>query len=215
VIAPYGGYLNKALTETYFLDALLRELLGAGWQVIRPNTLGLPQTSGYGRVQLRDTERLVDTLATAGLLAPDRVGVIGHSHGGSMAYYYATHSSRFCAVVAINGRADWVMQAQHEGDGLLPGSLGATPEADPALYREASPAANAGRVRARLLMVAGQLDGQILPANVRTMADSLRAYGKPVDSLVFMDEGHQIDEPAHRAALWEATQRLLRSGCGT
>jgi dipeptidyl aminopeptidase/acylaminoacyl peptidase len=131
-----------------------------------------------------------------------------------MAYYYATHSGRFCAVVAINGRADWVMQAQYDADGLLPGPMGTTPQKDSALYRAASPVANARAVRVPMLLVGGQKDMQLLVANVTTMADSLSAHGKAFESIIFSDEGHQIDLPLNRARLLDATRRTLRKGCG-
>lgn len=204
VIVPYGGYRNTALTNTYFVDALLRQLLDSGWQVIRPNTSAadvLRQKSGYGAVQLQDTEMLVRSLSASGMVDPRRVAILGHSHGASLAYYYATHSTSFCAVVAVNGRADWVMQARYDADGLFPGPLGATPDEDPVLYARASPVANASRVTANMLLVAGARDGQILPVNAVAMADSLRAYGRHSDLLVFEDEGHHIDSEMNRTEL--------------
>jgi dienelactone hydrolase len=212
VIVPYGGYRNTALTHTYFLDVLLRQLLAAGWQVIRPNTSAaavLQQKSGYGKVQLSDTEKLIHTLAAQGVVDPRRVAVVGHSHGATLAYYYATHSKAFCAVVAVNGRTDWAMQARHEGDGLFPGPLGATPDEDPALYAAASPLPNASAVTASMLLVAGADDGQILPVNATAMADSLRAYARPVDLLRFEDEGHLIESPSNRVELIRRAQATL------
>jgi dipeptidyl aminopeptidase/acylaminoacyl peptidase len=201
VIVPYGGYRNAALSTTYFLDVLLRELLNGGWQVIRPNTSAanvLAQRSGYGAVQLSDIRDLVDSLAARSVLDPRRVAVIGHSHGASLAYYFATHSTVFCAIVAVNGRTDWVMQARYQYDGLLPGPLGASPDKDPALYAAASPLPNARAVTAPILLVAGANDGQILPVNATAMADSLREYSRAFDLLFFEDEGHMIEADANR-----------------
>lgn len=212
VIVPYGGYRNTALSHNYFLDLLLRALLRDGWQVIRPNTSAaavLQQRSGYGRVQLADTHALIDSLAAQRVLDRKRVAVIGHSHGASLGYYYATHSRAFCAVVAVNGRADWVMQAKHAADGLLPRPMGASPDEDPMLYRNESPLPNARLVAAPMLLVAGAHDGQILPINATVMADSLRAYGKPVDLLHFADEGHQIERQANRTELINRARTTL------
>jgi len=215
VIVPYGGYRNTALSYTYFLDVLLRGLLDDGWQVIRPNTsaaAALQQTSGYGAVQLSDTHDLIDTLAAQGVVDPSRIAVVGHSHGASLAYYYATHSTAFCAVVAVNGRADWVMQARYEADGLFPRPLGASPEEDPNLYAAASPLPNARSVNARILLVAGANDGQILPVNATAMADSLQAYSGPFDLLLFEDEGHQIESRVNRDELMRRVRATL-AGC--
>jgi dipeptidyl aminopeptidase/acylaminoacyl peptidase len=212
VIVPYGGYRNTALTQTYFLDLLLRHLLSEGWQVIRPNTSAaqvLQQRAGYGAVQLSDTQRLIDTLASQGLLDRRRVAVVGHSHGASLAYYYATHSTAFCAVVAVNGRTDWVMQARYDNDGLLPRPMGATPDEAPALYAAASPLPNAHAVTAPMLLVAGADDGQILPVNATAMADSLRAYARPFDLLLFDDEGHMIEAENNRSELIRRARAIL------
>lgn len=212
VIVPYGGYRNTALTRSYFLDVVMRALLDDGWQVIRPNTSAaavLVQTSGYGAVQLADTRDLIATLAARGDVDPRRVAVLGHSHGASLAYYYATHSSAFCAVAAVNGRADWVMQARYDADGLFPRPLGATPEEAPALYAAASPLPNARSVAAPVLLVAGARDGQILPVNATAMADSLRLHAKTFDLLVFPDEGHQVESRANRGELVRRVRRTF------
>lgn len=216
IVAPYGNYRNSALAASYFFDAMLRQLLVDGWQILRPNTRGIasyPQSTGYGAMQLADTDLLLDTLKHRGLIVVGRIAIIGHSHGAGMAYYYATHSTSFCAAVAINGRADWVMQAQYDNDGVLPTAIGATPTEDPARYRKASPVANAGAVGAPMLIVAGEQDTQLLPANVRTMADSLTAYGKEFESIIFKEEAHRIEQPLNRVRLLDAVRRTLQKGC--
>jgi len=216
-IVPYGGYTNRYPSPDYFLDEMVLRLLESGWLVIKPNTRGIssqPQRSGYGRTQLEDTEALVRSLSARGVVDTARVAILGHSHGGSMAYYYATHSALPCATVAINGRADWILQARYENDGLLPGPMGATPEEAPALYARESPHANAGAVRGPLLAVSGAQDGQILPVNAATMADSLRAHGRAVTLLAFPDEGHLIERRPNRERLWSAVMATLASGCG-
>jgi dipeptidyl aminopeptidase/acylaminoacyl peptidase len=130
-----------------------------------------------------------------------------------MAYYYLTHSTRFCAVVAVNGRADWILQANYRGDGLLPAALGGTPNALPDRYREFSPVANARRATAPLLAVVGEMDTQILPANVRVMEDSMRAAGKAIEVLRFSDEGHLLLKPEHQVLFWERVSHLLEGAC--
>jgi dipeptidyl aminopeptidase/acylaminoacyl peptidase len=228
VVVPYGSYRNGFPRSEYFLDRGLLPLVAAGYAVVRPNTRG---TSGddrdagqYGRPQLEDTERLLNLLVTQGTVDPRRVAVIGHSHGGAMAYYYLTHATpwnvsrstgapRFCAVVAVNGRADWVLQG-NRGDGVLPEGLGGTPAEVPGVYRIFSPAANARSASAPLLAVAGGTDTQILPANVAIMADSMRAAGREVETLVFPDEGHLLLRENNVRWFWERAFANLTRGCG-
>jgi dipeptidyl aminopeptidase/acylaminoacyl peptidase len=223
VVVPYGGYGNEFPRNDYFLDRGLLPLVAAGYVVVRPNTRGI-NTDGrddgeYGRPQLQDTERLLDTMTAQGLVDPRRVAVIGHSHGGAMAYYYLTHATprrdggaRFCAVVAVNGRADWVLQG-NRGDGVLPDGLGGTPAELPARYRAFSPVANARAARAPLLAVAGAQDTQILPANVPAMATAMRRAGRRVETLVFPDEGHLLLTPANVRRFWARAFATVRAGC--
>ncbi len=217
VVVPYGGYRNDFLRGEYFLDQGLLSLLKEGWAVLRPNTRGTAtdqrDVGQYGAMQLEDTERLLEFLSASQTIDPKRVALIGHSHGGAMAYYYATHSSRFCAVVAVAGRADWVLQAEYRADGLLPGIMGGTPKERPELYRAASPVEHAREITAPLLAVAGAHDTQILPANVGHMALAMRDAGKRLDTLVFQNEGHLLERPDNVATLWARARQTLRSGC--
>jgi dipeptidyl aminopeptidase/acylaminoacyl peptidase len=217
VVMPYGAYRNEFPRSEYFLDKGILALLWSGYAVVRPNTRGTASDhrdqGRYGQVQLEDTDRLLDALVMNGLVDSRRIAVIGHSHGGAMAYYYLTHSSRFCAVVAVNGRADWALQANYPGDGLLPGILGGTPTELPDVYRKFSPAANARSATAPLLSVAGHRDTQILPENVQIMADSMHRAGKSVETLTFPDEGHLILQPQNVTRFWEKTMRFLHVHC--
>jgi dipeptidyl aminopeptidase/acylaminoacyl peptidase len=218
VVVPYGGYLNRFPRSDYFLERGFLSLLARGYAVVLPNTRGTDTDERdhgqYGAPQLEDTERLIDALSRDGFIDRERVAVLGHSHGGSMVYYYLTHSTAFCAGIAVSGRADWVLQAHHDqGDGLLPDILGGTPEARPDVYAAFSPVANARRVSAPLLAVAGMHDTQILPANVPIMADSMRAAGKRIETLVFDDEGHVLEQQGNIARFWSRAQALLDAAC--
>lgn len=144
----------------------------------------------------------------------DRVALLGHSHGATMVYHYVTHSDRFCAAIAVNGRVDWVMQAGHPRDGLLPGPLGASPDERPDLYAAASPLPNLGRLSTPLLGVAGAGDGQILPENLTRLAEEARRLGKPVTTILFEEADHWINAATDRDSLLDATRRVLAEGCG-
>ena len=214
VVMPYGGYQNAFPSSEYFLDAGTLPLLANGFAVVRPNTRGQASEDAppgdYGSIQLRDTEAMLDSLVAEHVIEPAHVAVLGHSHGGSMAYYYDTHSARFCGVVAVNGRADWEMQATR-GDGYLVAQMGGMPDSIPDVYRRASPLRNVARATTPLLAITGMKDTQIYPANGSSIVAALRALGKSAELLEYADEGHLI--AAHRASFWNSVMSFLQHNC--
>jgi dipeptidyl aminopeptidase/acylaminoacyl peptidase len=206
VVVPYGGRMNAFPSADYFLDLGIYPLVARGYAVAFPNTRGPASEAAvageYGSLQLGDTEALLDTLIAEGLVRGGRVALLGHSHGGSLVYFYATHSSRFCAAVAVNGRADWEQQAQ-QGDRYLVRNMGGSPAEIPALYQERSPLRRVARTTVPLLAVTGMLDSQIYPFNGRRFTEALVAAGGRGALLEFPEEGHMIAAPGNRTLLWE------------
>jgi dipeptidyl aminopeptidase/acylaminoacyl peptidase len=216
VVVPYGAYKNNFEDPQGFLEQGLLDLIRRGWAVALPNTRCAASDEScvghYGDVQLEDTEQMMESLAVQRLVDPHRTAVIGHSHGGTMAYYYATHSSRFCAVIAINGRADWEAQALY-GDGYLVQQMGGLPASVPNVYAEFSPLRNVARGTTPILAVAGRLDTQILPSNASAIVTVLHAASKPAELIEFPDEGHLIVKPENIRRLWEVGLALLDNSC--
>lgn len=216
VVVPYGGYVNTFDDPNGFLEAGWLDLMRRGWAVVLPNTSCAPSATAcpgiYGELELRDTQKLIDELRARGLADSRRVAVIGHTHGGSLAYYYATHSGDFCAAVAINGRADWVAQANN-GDGYITQRMGGLPSQKPELYEKGSPLQNLAAVTTPILAVSGALDTSILAENEYTFAVAARSANKPVELLDFPDEGQLIVKPVNIRRLWDKTSALLDSAC--
>ncbi len=129
-----------------------------------------------------------------------------------MAYYCATHSTRFCGVVAVNGRADWEYQAL-KGDAFLVAQMGGTPDSLPDRYRRSSPLRNVERAAAPLLAVTGMKDTQIYPTNGRTIVSALQSVGKKAELIEFAHEGHLIADPANRARLWNTIFSFVATSC--
>jgi dipeptidyl aminopeptidase/acylaminoacyl peptidase len=231
IVVPYGGYGNEFDDPNYFLEQGLLELLRRGWAVVFPNTRCLASdetcVGHYGDVQLEDTERMIEALGASRLADPRRTAVIGHSHGGSLAYYYASHFAHFCSVIAVNGRADWEAQARI-GDFSLIGQMGGVPEKAPEffaktlgeepkivpeLYALFSPLRNVAAVTTPVLAVAGKLDIQILPSNASAITSALLAAHKRAQLLEFPDEGHLIVKPENIHRLWEVVFAWLDDSC--
>lgn len=105
VLVPYGGYSDTFPESEYFLSRGILGLVMRGFIVVRPNTRGTADDSRdqgrYGEVQLQDTQLLLARLSAEKLIDPNRVALLGHSHGAAMVYYYMTHANAFCAGVAV------------------------------------------------------------------------------------------------------------------
>ena len=215
VVVPYGGYSNRFDDPGYFMMQNFLELMRRGWAVVFPNTRCASSVDTcvghYGDYQLEDTELLLEALGARKLADPQRVAVIGHSHGGSLAYYYATHSARFCAVVAVNGRADWEMQAKV--DSYLVQQMGGLPDKVPELYTRFSPLRNTKSVTTPLLAIAGKLDGHILPANASAITSDLQSLGKKSELLMFEDEDHWIVKPENIQRYSDTIITFLNGAC--
>lgn len=207
VVRPYGAYRNEFPKSEYFMDAGTQLLAASGWGVVLPNTRGMashPLTGRYGEVQLEDTQALIDTLVFRGLVDRNRIAVIGHSHGGAMAYYYLTHGPRFCGVIAVNGWSDWSQIA---------GRLRATEDQLPTKLARFSPILNVDKVSAPLLAVSGADDTQVLPENAARMVQALRELGKPAELLHFEEEGHLLTRSENRRLFWTRAVEFLRESC--
>jgi len=213
VVIPYGGYINEFPKSGYFLTMGVEVLTSLGYAVAFPNTHGISsedQTDEYGKLQLADTGLMLDELIKEGIINGQKIAVMGHSHGGAMAYYYLTHSKRFCAVIAINGAADWIMQAELERMTGLPGAMNGVPKDIPQKYKEYSPLLNIENVNAPLLAVSGEKDSQVVPQNARSIVEALKAAGKQAELLSFKDEGHLINSPENRKTFWDKVFLLLK-----
>jgi dipeptidyl aminopeptidase/acylaminoacyl peptidase len=214
VVIPYGSYVNEFPKAEYFLTYGVHALVASGFVVARPNTRGIASTQQsdgrYGEVQLEDTVSLIGSLVAAGLVDDVRVALLGHSHGATMVYYYLSHSDRFAGGIAVNGAADWELQAGLARMAGLPAGMGGTPEELPEKYREFSPLANARTVTAPILAVSGSLDTQVPEINSASMVDTLRAVGKEIRWLSFPDEGHLIENPENVRRFWDEALSFLR-----
>ncbi|MFW6200939.1 MAG: alpha/beta fold hydrolase [Gemmatimonadota bacterium] len=207
VVRPYGGYTNEFPKSEYFMDAGTQLLTARGWAVVLPNTRGMsgnPLTGRYGEVQLADTRLLIEDLAADRVIDAERVAVIGHSHGGALAYYYLTHDDGFCAVGAVNGWSDWSQIA---------GRLQATEDELSAKLERHSPIRNVYAVSAPLLAVSGANDTQVRPENAERMVAAMRRHGKSAEWLHFEDEGHLLTRRTHRRTFWTRVLEFFEENC--
>ena len=209
LIAIHGGpEVQATVNFNSRLNYLINEL---GIALLEPNVRG---SSGYGKTFLdldngikredsvKDIGALLDWIATDSRLDAKRVMVQGGSYGGYMVLASLVHySDRLRGGIDVVGISDFIsflnntesyrrdLRRVEYGD-----------ERDPAVravLEKISPLANAGRIRAPLLVVHGKNDPRVPVGEARQIVQQVRANGTPVWYLEADNEGHGFARKAN------------------
>jgi dipeptidyl aminopeptidase/acylaminoacyl peptidase len=140
-------------------------------------------------------------LAKLGIAAPAKLGVVGWSHGGYMALQAAaTDPSLFKAVVAIAPVTDLAQFKEDRrlwsNSQVINAEIGS---GEP--IRAASPAQNAARIKAPVLMFHGTNDIMFRHRQSTAMAARLQAAGVPHELVSFDKLDHALDDSTARAGM--------------
>lgn len=148
-------------------------------------------------------ETATKNLDEMGIIDSNRKGLTGLSYGAEITTFTISHSDLFqAAAVSSNGGRDpmfyylannrWHEEFKKWGLGLPEGNTAAK-------WRELSPALNAARVNAPLLVQAA--DSEYLHG--LQFYTTLRELKKPVEMIIFADEGHIKNQPKHRYEVYQ------------
>ncbi|MBN9734947.1 MULTISPECIES: prolyl oligopeptidase family serine peptidase [unclassified Pseudonocardia] len=187
---------------------------------------------GYAVLQVGDREPVsvpedlldaVDRVVELGHTDPDRVAIAGSSWGGYAALAgVAFTPDRFAAAVAHSGipnLANYLRSVPEHDD---PATAAAwfrhigdpdDPDQEHAMLAR-SPVTRVRDIRTPLLIAQGAQDPRVAPAESALVVDALRARRREVEYLVFDDEGHTIEDPENRIALFRAVERFLARHLG-
>ena len=199
LVMVHGGPTSQALADW---NARVQAFVQRGWTVLQPQYRG---STGYGRAYTqalasRWGERDVADVA-AGIRQAEkeawadtsRVAVMGGSAGGlTVLLLAAQHPDLVAAVVALFPVCDLVDLAattHRLESGYTLRLVGPLPEAVET-YRDRSPRARAGEIRAPVLLLHGRDDDIVPVAQSEELATALRAAGVTVELHVYDREGH-------------------------
>jgi dipeptidyl aminopeptidase/acylaminoacyl peptidase len=209
IVAIHGGPEAQATVNfNGRFNYLINEL---GIALLEPNVRG---SSGYGKTFLdldngvkredsvKDIGALLDWIGTEPRLDAKRVMVQGGSYGGYMVLASLVHySDRLRGGIDVVGISDFVsflrntesyrrdLRRVEYGD-----------ERDPAVravLEKISPLANAGKIRAPLLVVHGKNDPRVPVSEAKQIVQKVRANGVPVWYLEADNEGHGFARKAN------------------
>ncbi|MFC4584617.1 S9 family peptidase [Sphaerisporangium corydalis] len=220
VVFVHGGPTAHATTA---LDLHKAFLTSRGIGVIDVNYGG---STGYGRayrdalkgqwgvLDVEDTIAAAEWLLSDGLADPARIAIRGGSAGGWTTMASCCASGLFCGGVSISGISALgpLAAATHDFESRYVEWL-AGPE-DPLLYASREPLAKAGQVDCPMLLMQGQDDPVVPPAQSEAFVAALTERGVPCTYLAFEGEGHGFRRAETRIAALAAElafyQQLFR-----
>jgi dipeptidyl aminopeptidase/acylaminoacyl peptidase len=188
---------------------ILRELLQQGYAVVAPEYRG---SSGYGR----DFWELIDygglevedvfaakqwMLENYDTIDPHRVGIMGWSHGGLITLMNLfAHPKDYQAGYAGVPVCDLVARMGYKGQGYrdqfsAPYHIGKTAEEDVNEYRRRSPAWNADKLQAPLLIHTTTNDEDVNVLEVEHLIKALKAADRKFEHKIYKDApgGHEFN----------------------
>jgi len=203
VVVVYGGSNGSSAVNSFGLYGRGVEncqlLATRGYAVLWPDT---PLRSGSPMVDLAKTVLpAVDRAIELGIADSNRIGVMGHSHGGYSTLALIVETTRFKAAVSSAGYGNLIsnygkMRADGSSVGIDwseqgPGLMGGTPWQFRDRYLENSPVFFLDRVKTPLLIIQGGLDQTVPPFLSDEIFVDLRRLGKEVVYAKYAQEDHE------------------------
>ena len=159
----------------------------------------------------------IESMVSQGFADPDRLAIGGWSYGGFMSAWAITQTNMFKASVVGVGITDWFSLM-----GMAPVPMWnaeahflAWPYDKPEEYWRFSPVLQVKKAKTPTLMLWGESDPFVPPAQGREFFRGLRYYGVPSELVIYPREGHGLRERLHRknayARVLEWYGRYLKS----
>jgi dipeptidyl aminopeptidase/acylaminoacyl peptidase len=220
IVMPHGGPASR---DEWGFDWLSQYFAARGYAVIQPEFRG---STGYGdawyqkngfqswRTSIGDVNDAGRWLVKSGIADPKKLAIVGWSYGG----YAALQSSvldpdLFKAIVAVAPVTDLeTLRGEARNYTNFPqvdGQIG-----HGAWVTEGSPARNAARIKAPVLLFHGDRDTNVGVGESRLMVDKIKAAGGKVDFVEFKGLDHQLRDNTVRATLLGRADAFLRASMG-
>ena len=208
--------------DVFRLDTWAQYLADAGYTVLEPNYRG---STGYGErfrnLNVKDSNggEVEDVAAGAQYLIdhkladPKRLAIGGGSHGGTMtAYMVVRYPALFAAAIegfGVVDRALFVERTNPNSAIRWQMKMGGSPGEAPDTYAKANVLLQVEKVQAPILILHGEDDPQVPPAESAEFAHALAAHGKTVFYYTYPGELHGFSKPEHRLDAWGKERAFL------
>jgi len=199
ILWPHGGpnYHNENRFSPWFQSFVSR-----GYAVFAPDFRG---STGYGKSfqrrifrdwgggDLKDLLGAVEFLKEKGFADPARIGVVGMSYGGFAVLTCITRAPKtFRAAVCAYGPANLFTFIDSNPPSWREGiyALVGHPVRDREYLEDRSPINRVNAIRTPLMVIQGKNDPRVAQAESDQIVEALRARRRPVEYIVYEDEGH-------------------------
>jgi dipeptidyl aminopeptidase/acylaminoacyl peptidase len=222
VLLVHGGPWFR---DYWGLNNEVQWLANRGYAVLQINFRG---SEGYGKNYINAGERewggkmnddLIDGKNWAvkqGHADPDKVGIMGMSYGGyaTLVGLAFTPDEFACGVdvVGISNLMTWLtpLKPFKAWQKRMWGDI----ETEPEFLKSRSPLFKADQIKAPLLIGHGANDPRVKQAESDQIVEAMRKNGKPVEYIVFPDEGHGFARPENRMKFYAAAEAFLAKYLG-
>lgn len=210
-VSPFDpGYLNPLILAAHGYAVLFPDMPLAPWGATGEPLLEIP----------KGVLPAVEAAASAGLIDPDRVGVMGVSYGGYATDALVTQTHMFRAAVSFAGPTDllsmygtfWA-QNRERADAHLPlanpyrleggqGRMGGPPSTNLWRYLLNSPISYVEQVDTPIMLIHGDLDFVGIE-QAEEFFTALYRLGKRARFVRYWGEAHGIESPANIQDMWK------------
>jgi dipeptidyl aminopeptidase/acylaminoacyl peptidase len=226
VLLVHGGPWGR---DTWGYDPEVQWLANRGYAVLQINFRG---STGYGKAFLNAGNREwaakmhddlldgVNWLVETGISQPDKIAIMGGSYGGYAALVGLTFSPDvFACAVDIVGPSNLITLLQSIPPYWEPikanmyhrvGNL----ETEPEFLKSISPLFFVDRIQKPLLIAQGANDPRVKEAESEQIVNAMKQAGKPVEYVLYTDEGHGFARPENRLHFYARAEEFLAKYLG-
>jgi dipeptidyl aminopeptidase/acylaminoacyl peptidase len=228
IVWIHGGPSSQTMNG---FNRFIQYIVNQGYVVIAPNYRG---STGYGKLfndanrmdagggELEDVLDAAEFIRRSGFVDAKKLIAMGASYGGYLAMMAVTKAPEiWAAAVPIVPFVNWVTEFQNEepqlqeSDRLFMGD----PVKNKALWEDRSPINFIDRVKAPLLLLAGENDPRCPPSEAKQVADAIRKHGGSVQLKIYANEGHSFSRLENQIDAYRQASDFLKShvpspGCG-
>jgi dipeptidyl aminopeptidase/acylaminoacyl peptidase len=218
IVSVHGGPEGQALPSFSAVD---QYFLARGYAILVPNVRG---STGYGKTythlddvqkredSVKDLAAAVDWLKSHGGADPKRIAVMGGSYGGYMVLAAITlYPELWSSAVELFGIANFETNLQRTSGyrrKLREREYGSL-EKDLEFLRSISPIYKVDRIRAPLFVLQGKNDPRVPYTESEQIVKALRDRNRPVEYILFEDEGHGFVKLNNRLLMYPKIVEFL------